>query len=112
MPVDGHLHYESGYGFLNNDFSLDDCYDREYDALGIDKNDITAEFLASASEIIEFYIDFASNHSDHEFGIGDNRGDSDYRIKILDIAFVDMDGDEEKHYHVNQEVIARFNSVK
>lgn len=110
LRVDNYFKYESGYGSVYHDFTLDSCYDEEYERLGIDLSDITAEFLASASRINEFYIDYSSYFHDKEFGIGENDAHSNYRIKILSIDFIDINGDEAKSYSVKPEAIQAFNN--
>lgn len=97
--------FETGYGFMFNDFELSDCYDEDYEALGISRENITARFLASAERIDEFHINFINENGD-EVDLGNNN-DEDYRIKILEIVFVDIE--TEKEYKVEQKVLDDYN---
>ena len=49
-------HYESGEDSFFKDPYISDCYTTEYLQMGLDREDITADFLASASELREFYV--------------------------------------------------------
>lgn len=49
-------HYESGEAGYFKDPYISDCYTTEYLQMGLDREDITADFLASASELREFYV--------------------------------------------------------
>lgn len=49
-------HYESGEGGYFKDPYISDCYTTEYLQMGLEREDITADFLASASELREFYV--------------------------------------------------------
>lgn len=49
-------HYESGEDGYFKDPYISDCYTTEYLQMGLDREDITADFLASASELREFYV--------------------------------------------------------
>ena len=49
-------HYESGEDDFFKDPYISDCYTTEYLQMGLDREDITADFLASASELREFYV--------------------------------------------------------
>lgn len=49
-------HYESGEDGFFKDPYISDCYTTEYLQMGLDREDITADFLASASELREFYV--------------------------------------------------------
>lgn len=96
--------FHTGYGFFN-DFEISDCYEDDYAELGLTRQDITAEFLASVEAIDEFNVDFYDGEDDHV--IGDNKGNSEYTINIISISFLDMDND--KLYHVSNDVIEKFN---
>lgn len=96
--------FHTGYGFFN-DFELSDCYEDDYAELGLTREDITAEFLASVEKIDEFNVEFYDGEDD--IIIGDNKGSSEYKINIISMAFLDMDND--KLYDVANNVIAEFN---
>lgn len=49
-------HYESGEDGFFKDPYISDGYTTEYLQMGLDREDITADFLASASELREFYV--------------------------------------------------------
>lgn len=49
-------YYESGEGGYFKDPYISDCYTTEYLQMGLEREDITADFLASASELREFYV--------------------------------------------------------
>lgn len=102
---DGIFEFETGYG-IYNDFELSDCYDSDYEQLGISRADITAEFLASVEQIKEIHMDFIDENGD-ECNFGWNEADEDFKIKLLEVSFSDLDSLEE--YTVNQEILDKFN---
>lgn len=101
---DGIFEFETGYGWFN-DFELPDYYDDEYQKLGLSREDITAEFLASAERIDEIHINFV-NANDEEIDLGYN-DDERYKINLLEIIITDME--TEKEYKVKQSVLDEFN---
>lgn len=101
---DGIFEFETGYGWFN-DFELPDYYDDEYQKLGLSREDITAEFLASVERIDEIHINFV-NANDEEIDLGCN-DDEQYKINLLDIVITDME--TEKEYKVKQSVLDKFN---
>ncbi len=96
--------FHTGYG-LFNDFELSDCYEDDYAEFGLTREDITAEFLASVEKIDEFNVEFYDGEDD--VIIGDNKRNSEYKIKIINISFLDMDNN--KVFNVTNEVIDNFN---
>ena len=98
--------FETGYGFLFNDFELSDCYDDDYAALGIARDDITASCLASVEEIEEFHINFI-NKEDDECDFGANSDIERYKLKLLEIVFTDIATGAE--FKVKQEVLDKYN---
>lgn len=102
---DGIFEFETGYGWFK-DFEISDCYDSDYEQLGISRADITAEFLASVEQIKEVHMNFVDKNGD-ECDFGWNENDEDFHIKLLAITFTDMDNDKE--YEVRQEVLDKFN---
>ncbi len=102
---DGIFEFETGYGWYN-DFELSDCYDGDYEELGISRKDITAEFLASVEEIKEVHMNFI-DENDNECDFGWNEENESFKIKLLEVSFSDLD-DLEK-YTVNQTVLDKFN---
>ena len=102
---DGVFEFETGYG-LYNDFELSECYDEDYNQLGILRADLTAEFLASVEQIKEVHMNFIDENGD-ECDFGWNETSEDFKIKLLMVTFGDIDNDKE--YVVNQEVLDKFN---
>ena len=101
----GVFEFETGYG-LYNDFELSDCYDSDYEQLGISRDDLTAEFLASPEQIKEVHMNFIDDNGD-ECDFGWNEEDEDFKIKLLEVSFSDLDNLEK--YTVNQEILDKFN---
>ena len=97
--------FTTGYGFAWNDFELSDCYDEDYELLGIKRENITAEYLASVDEITEFHINFLDN-DDEECDLGSNDSVEKYKIRLLEICFTDI---EDNTFYVKQEAIDKFN---
>lgn len=102
--------FQTGKGMFFDDYEISDCYDESFEELGITRENITAEFLASVEHINEFYVDWC-DENDNECQGGDYEinGDNneEYRIKILEMIFVDIE--TEKEYKVKQEVLDAFN---
>lgn len=96
--------FETGYGWFN-DFELSDCYNGDYEELGITREDITAEFLASVERINEFHMDF-EDEDGNIIDLGWN-DDEEYKIVLLEIVFTDLNTGEE--YKVKQEVLDEYN---
>ena len=107
--VNNVFQFQTGKGFLWNDFEISECYDETYEEIGIKKEEITAEFLASTTHINEFFVDFDdSNGEAHGIGWYDeNTDDAQYKINIIEMAFVDVNTGKE--YLVVKEVIANYN---
>lgn len=102
--------FQTGKGLFWNDYAISDCYDTQYEEMGIKKEDITAEFLASVSHIDEFFVNF-EDVDNEEQGIGwyaDNTDDEQYKINILEMSFYDLA--MQKTYPVKQDVIDMYNS--
>lgn len=101
--------FQTGKGMFFDDYEISDCYDKSFEEIGISREDVIAKFLASVEHINEFYVDFEDING-NECGCGEcneNGNDEEYRIKILEMVFVDMETEEE--YKVNQEVLDNFN---
>lgn len=106
---DNVFNFTTGYGFAWNDFNLSDCYDEDYAELGITREDITAEYLASVDEITEFHINFI-DEDDDECDLGSNGSIDQYKIKLLKIVFTNVDtGDS---FEVRQDVLDKFNVIE
>lgn len=102
---DGVFEFETGYG-LYNDFELSDCYDSDYEHLGISRSEITAEFLASVEQIKEVHMNFIDENGE-ECDFGWNEDAEDFKITLLEISFAEVESDKE--YKVRQEVLDKFN---
>ena len=103
---DNVFEFETGYGFVWNDFEVSDCYDEDYERLGILRENITAAYLASVDDITEFHINFI-NENDEECDFGTNKDIERYKVKLLEISFTNVEtGDG---FDVRQEVLDRFN---
>ena len=101
--------FQTGHGMFFDDYEISDCYDESFEEIGMSREDVTAEFLASVEHINEFYVDFEDING-NKCGCGEcneNGNNEKYRIKILEMVFVDMKTEEE--YKVNQEVIEAYN---
>lgn len=102
--------FQTGKGFLFDDYEISDCYDESFEEIGIAKEDITAEFLASVTHIDEFFVNFEdANENEQALGVCGQNGDDEeeYRIKILEMKFIDMETDSE--YYVKQNVLEDYN---
>lgn len=105
----GVFSFETGRGPFFNDYEIPDYWDEEYKEIGITREEITAEFLASVSHIEDFFVNF-DDRDGKDHGIGwcaDNVNSSQYKINILDLFFVDMETYNE--HHVSNEVINKYN---
>lgn len=88
---DGTLLLEAGANTpfsSGNDSQLEDCWDNEYEKLGISREELTAKVLSSVTEIKEFVVDC----------------DERVNLKILSIEFFE-DG---MVYPVNEDVVKKF----
>lgn len=105
----GIFSFTTGKGPFFNDYEIPDYWDEAYKEIGITREEITAEFLASVSHIEEFFINF-DDRDGEDHGIGwyaDNENSSRYKVNILELAFVNVSTYEE--YPVSKEVISRYN---
>lgn len=90
-----YVEYVSGKGVFFNSYILDSCYHDEYKEIGLDLNDINAEYLSKVSEIEEIYI----GNDDIDKPIED--------IKIHSISIIDIDNDIE--YIIDKDIINKYN---
>lgn len=106
---DGVFSFETGRGPFFNDYEIPDYWDEEYKEIGITREEITAEFLASVGHIEDFFVNFDDSDG-KEHGIGwfaDNVNSSQYKVNILDLAFVNVETADE--YPVSKEVVNKYN---
>lgn len=94
-----YLEYESGRGFAFNEYDVDSCFDEEYEKLGLTRDDITAEFLASTTKINELYIAVYCNDELYEL---DSKN-----FKIDYIEFIDYNTNE--IFKVDNDVLQNIN---
>lgn len=95
-----YLYFESGKGFLWDDYELDECFDEEYEKLGLSEEKITAEFLASTNKIVEMCFSWEDN---------DNFGGSFINLEYEYIEFEDLETEE--IYKVDDEVLKAYNKL-
>ena len=95
------LTYESGSGTFFNEYDLDECFDETYEELGLSRDVIDAKFLASATNIEEFYVDFISSCNSIDL--------TEKNFKIEYINFTDYQTGEE--FSVNKEVLNKFKLI-
>ncbi len=89
----GNFEFQTGYGFTK-DFGLDECFDEDYEKLGLKREDVSAQYLASACGIDEFFVDFELSSPDGivEGEVGDNfNKDSQFKCEIISLGFEDID---------------------
>ena len=93
--------------FVHGDLTED--YDDVYEDMGISRKDLTPEFLASVTEIYEFFLNFEDSEGD-EFDAGtyeENVSDESlFHTELLAISFVDERGIE---FSVRKDVLDKFN---
>ena len=93
--------------FVHGDLTED--YDDVYEDMGISRKDLTPEFLASVTDIYEFFLNFEDKDGD-EFDAGTYEEnvseESLFRTELLAISFVDEKG---KEFAVKKEVLDKFN---
>lgn len=105
----GIFSFETGCGPFFNDYEIPDYFDEEYKEIGLTREEITAEFLASAHSIEDFFVNF-DDRNGKEHGIGwcaDNVNSSQYKISIIEILFVDIETRSE--HQVSNKVISNYN---
>lgn len=101
--------FEMGPGPFFKEYELSDCYDEDYKALGVERKDITAEYLASAEFVEEFHVNF-DDQEGHEVSLGwheDNAGAPVMKVKLFSVQFEDLESG--KSYSVQPEVLENYN---
>ena len=91
------FYFTTGRGLLWDDYEISDCYDDDYEELGITRESLTAEFLASVESIEEFYVEYDS----------DSESENEFFIELLEVSFYDLA--TKKEYLVAQSVLDEFN---
>lgn len=94
--------FETGRTPLLTDCFLDDCYEADYQEVGLRINDITAEFLSKATSISEFMVSLELDGK--ELYPEDIQKLGDFRISSLTFSNL------EKEYPVKQEVLHAFHT--
>lgn len=107
-------HHADPYIFcIETDYDLSNYCDEAYAEMGLERGDITAEFLASASSIDDFFVYFeddACPPSEESFvgSVDDNSNpESPHRLELLDVKFIDVETGKE--YSVHTDVLTAFN---
>jgi len=93
--------FQTGKTPLSTDYFLDDCYEDEYTAAGLQFNEISAAFLSSASAISEFMVSLEQDGK--EYGPEDIARMGRFTLKSLTFSNL------KKDYPVKQEVLAAYN---
>ncbi len=91
-----HIDYASGRAPAFYDFDVSDSCDEEYAKIGLSHQDITAQFLASATRIAEFYV-----------GCNDVNGvPIPCEISVKKIVFYNEDG---QRFAIKKDVLQKSN---
>lgn len=93
------IHGEKTIFSVSAENELDDCYEEDWIALGICRDDLTPEVMAKATEIREFYIDYWPAPAN---------ADSDDTLTVTKLCFLDDDGTE---YPVDDAVLKAAGNV-
>ena len=96
------------------DYSLSNEYDHIYKDMGICREELTAEYLASATEIKDFIFEF-DMQPEYPYVVGErlaygekwHSDNNEYHLNIKKITF--EDAETGKMYSVSEEVIEKFN---
>ena len=104
----GIFHYESGYGPFFNDFEISEDFDEDLAELELKREEISAEFLASVTNIDEFYVSLQLKGEDDDTGVGDNEDpDAEFCLELLNVGIEDRETGNV--YEVDKKVIEKFN---
>lgn len=106
----GLFSYATGAAFGHGNYELDDdCFEKDYADLGIKRENISAEFLASAHHIEEFYVNFVDGTKEVGLGHYTDNGECNtkYKLELVEISFEDIQAC--KYYDVKKEVLEAFN---
>ena len=93
--------------FIEGDLIED--YDDVYEEFGLTRADLIPKFLASASQIYEFYLNFEDGEGDEYDSVTfeDNTSDETlFKTELLAVSFID---EGEIEYSVRREVLDAFN---
>lgn len=86
--------FETGHSLIYKDYDICEDFDDQYAKLGLTRSDITAKFLASATNIETIGYTVLNFNGRHE------------QLTITDITFID---ENNKTYNVSADVIEQFN---
>lgn len=92
------FHGESTFFSTGSDDELDECFEEEWKQLGITREDLTADVMAEAIAIREFYVDYEP--------VADNNDGDELYIQRL--SFLDEAGRE---YEVSDKVLAAAGNI-
>lgn len=103
--LNGIFSFDTGVSSFGNNFELSNCYDDEYERLGVSRKNISAQLLSSVSKINDFHINFV-NSDDEEIDLYYNDDDK-YKIQLVKVSFIDVDSEIE--FNVDKYVLDNFN---
>lgn len=92
-------HGEKTFFSVGAESELDDCYEEDWEKLGISREDLTAETLAKAVSIKEFYVDYEPVPDTIESA---PKKDAEDHLYLTELCFIDGDG---KEYYVADSVL-------
>lgn len=95
---DKYIVYETGRGFLFNEYAISDDFDDAIEEAGFDIYNITPKLLSETTKIEEFHFDIVPINENKTTSIGD--------FKLIDVYF---NGDNDEKHHVSKEVLEEFN---
>lgn len=102
--VEGLWSYTGGEGGLFRSYQLDDCFDEDYEKIGISRDILTAKYLSKVSKINEIYIEWENvNFDDYDIT------SENVVLLVQNLAFVDVDTNT--RYNVSNDVIREFNAA-
>ena len=93
-----HVDYISELDPVFNDFDVSNGFDEEYGKLALSHQDITAQFLSSATKLIEFYF------------LCINEDKKPIPCEIL-VEKIDFRNENDEHFQIHSDVIKNFNEV-
>lgn len=106
---DGIFIVDTGDSSFCRNYELADYYYDEYKRMNLPVEFITAKFLANASAINDFHINYIDTNNE-EVDFGDNIEDEEYKIFLHEVYFEDIETYEQ--YPVKLFVLDNFNTGK
>ncbi|MBQ7818603.1 MAG: hypothetical protein IJ341_02780 [Bacteroidales bacterium] len=96
--------YTGGEGGFCKSYKLDECYDEDYEKIGISRDMLSAEYLSKVSKINEIFVEWQILNFD-EYDITSKN----VVLLVQNLAFVDIDSNT--RYNVSNDVIRDFNAA-